>query len=255
MVGEAAVGEPAEPSSRGRLALIGIGPGARDLMTARAIDELRGCSVVVGRASVIDQIADLLQPGTETLAREEDPAHAAVKQAQAGQSVALVGSGDAGVFAMASSALEMYDGSFDVVAVPGVTAALAAAAVLGAPLAHDHAMISLSDEHTPWELIARRVRAAAEADLVICFYNPVSARRTWQLQRALELLARHRPTATPVGWVRDASRPGQQYGVSTLADFDPAVADVRTMVIVGSSRTRIVAGEMVTPRDYRWEAE
>jgi cobalt-precorrin 5A hydrolase/precorrin-3B C17-methyltransferase len=166
--------------------------------------------------------------------------------------VALIGSGDAGVYAMGSPALEMADDAIDVTVVPGVTAALAVAAVLGAPLGHDHAMISLSDLHTAWPVIERRITAAAEGDLVTCFYNPASARRTWQLRRALELLAAHRPPATPVGWVRDASRPGQAASLSTLREFDPALADMHTLVVVGSSRTRVQAGRMVTPRDYRW---
>jgi cobalt-precorrin 5A hydrolase/precorrin-3B C17-methyltransferase len=168
--------------------------------------------------------------------------------------VALIGSGDAGIYAMASPALELADDRIDVVAVPGVTAALAAAAVLGAPLGHDHASISLSDLHTPWGQIERRLRAAAEADLVICLYNPASQARTWQLPRAMAILAEQRSAGTPIGWVRDASRGGEQSGIATLEDFDPAVADMHTMVVVGSSRTRIVAGRMVTPRDYRWSA-
>jgi cobalt-precorrin 5A hydrolase / cobalt-factor III methyltransferase / precorrin-3B C17-methyltransferase len=126
------------------------------------------------------------------------------------------------------------------------------AAVLGAPLGHDHVMISLSDLHTAWPVIERRVTAAAEGDLVTCFYNPASRKRDWQLRRALELLAAHRPPGTPVGWVRDASRPGQAASLSTLGEFDPALADMHTLVVVGSSRTRVQAGRMVTPRDYRW---
>jgi cobalt-precorrin 5A hydrolase/precorrin-3B C17-methyltransferase len=153
---------------------------------------------------------------------------------------------------MASPALELADGTVDVTGVPGVTANLAAAALLGAPLGHDHAVISLSDLHTPWEVIERRVTAAAEADLVACFYNPASRGRTWQLRRALSVLARSRPPGTPVGWVRDASRPGESMSIAALADFDPAGADMRTLVIVGSSRSRVVAGRMVTPREYRW---
>ena len=116
-------------------------------------------------------------------------------------------------------------------------------------------MISLSDLHTAWPVIERRITAAAEGDLVTCFYNPASARRDWQLRRALELLAAHRPPGTPVGWVRDASRPGQSASLSTLstlAGFDPLAADMHTLVVVGSSRTKVQAGRMVTPRDYRW---
>jgi len=241
---------------RGRLAVIGIGPGARDLMTPRAVAELRRAAVVVGLDAYTEQVADLLRPGTRVLASglgaEQERAAEAVAQARAGRAVALIGSGDAGVYAMGSPALEIAGDDIDVTVVPGVTAALAVAAVLGAPLGHDHVMISLSDLHTAWPVIELRVTAAAEGDLVTCFYNPASAKRDWQLRRALELLAKHRPPGTPVGWVRDASRPGQAASLSTLAEFDPAQADMHTLVVVGSSRTRVQAGRMVTPRDYRW---
>jgi cobalt-precorrin 5A hydrolase / precorrin-3B C17-methyltransferase len=243
---------------RGRLSLIGLGPGARDLMTPRAIDELRRASVVVGLDQYADQIADLIPPGADVMAselgEEEQRAAAAVSAALAGRAVALIGSGDVGIYAMASPALELADERIEVIGVPGVTAALAASSVLGAPLGHDHAIISLSDLHTQWEVIERRVRAVAEADLVTCFYNPASRTRTWQLGRALAILAEHRPPGTPVGWVRDASRPGQGSGIATLARFDTAEADMHTLVVVGSSRTTIVAGRMVTPREYRWAA-
>ena len=241
---------------RGRLAVIGIGPGARDLMTPRAVAGLRRAAVVAGLDVYLEQVADLLRPGTRVLASglgaEQERAAEAVAQARAGRAVALIGSGDAGVYAMGSPALEMAGEDIDVTVVPGVTAALAAAAVLGAPLGHDHVMISLSDLHTAWPVIERRITAAAEGDLVTCFYNPASARRDWQLRRALELLAAHRPPGTPVGWVRDASRPGQSASLSTLAGFDPLAADMHTLVVVGSSRTKVQAGRMVTPRDYRW---
>jgi cobalt-precorrin 5A hydrolase/precorrin-3B C17-methyltransferase len=243
---------------RGRLALIGLGPGARDLMAPRAIAELRRASIIVGLDQYIDQVADLIPPGAQVVAsglgEEEQRAAAAVSEALAGRAVALLGSGDIGIYAMASPALGLADERVEVVGVPGVTAALAAASVLGAPLGHDHAVISLSDLHTEWDVIERRVRAVAEADLVTCFYNPASRTRTWQLGRALAILAGHRPPGTPVGWVRDASRPGQGSGIATLAAFDPAVADMHTLVVVGSSRTTVVAGRMVTPREYRWAA-
>jgi cobalt-precorrin 5A hydrolase / precorrin-3B C17-methyltransferase len=241
---------------RGRLAVIGIGPGARDLMTPRAVAELRRAAVVAGLDAYLEQVADLLRPGTTVLASglgaEQERAAEAVAQARAGRAVALIGSGDAGVYAMGSPALEMAGEDIDVTVVPGVTAALAAAAVLGAPLGHDHVMISLSDLHTAWPVIERRITAAAEGDLVTCFYNPASRKRDWQLRRALELLAAHRPPGTPVGWVRDASRPGQAASLSTLAGFDPRAADMHTLVVVGSSHTKVQAGRMVTPRDYRW---
>jgi cobalt-precorrin 5A hydrolase/precorrin-3B C17-methyltransferase len=212
--------------------------------------------VVAGLDSYLDQVADLLRPGTRVLSSglgaEQERAAAAVAEARAGRAVALIGSGDAGVYAMASPALELAGADIDVVVVPGVTAALAVASVLGAPLGHDHVMISLSDLHTPWQVIERRVAAAADSDLVACFYNPASVKRDWQLRRACELLAARRPPATPVGWVRDATRPDQAAALSTLAEFDPGAADMHTLVVVGSSRTRVVAGRMVTPRDYRW---
>jgi cobalt-precorrin 5A hydrolase / precorrin-3B C17-methyltransferase len=241
---------------RGRLAIVGLGPGSRDLLTAAATQELRRASVIVGLDQYVDQIRDLLRPGTQILSsglgQEEERAHGAVARARDGFAVALVGSGDAGVYAMASPALEVADESIDVVAIPGVTAALAAASVLGAPLGHDHCYLSLSDLHTPWPVIERRVRAAAQGDFVLLAYNPRSAKRDWQLGRVLELLAEHRPPTTPVGVVRNASRSDQSAILTTLADFDPTVVDMYSLVVIGSSQTRIAGGRMVTPRGYRW---
>jgi cobalt-precorrin 5A hydrolase/precorrin-3B C17-methyltransferase len=191
---------------------------------------------------------------TSGLGDEEARARTAVSEARAGRAVALLGSGDAGVYAMASPALDVAGDDIDVVGVPGVTANLAAAALLGAPLGHDHALISLSDLHTPWEAIERRVRAAAEGDLVVTFYNPRSRDRGWQLSKALALLAEHRPPTTPVGVVRNASRPGQRVTLGTLADLDVDAVDMLSVVVVGSTNTRVVAGRMVTPRGYRWMA-
>ncbi|SCG42483.1 precorrin-3B C(17)-methyltransferase [Micromonospora coxensis] len=247
----------ARHAPRGRLAVVGLGPGAPDLRTPRAVAELRRAAVVVGLDQYVDQVRDLLRPGTRVLASglgaEEERARAAVAEATVGQAVALVGSGDAGVYAMASPALEYADGRIDVVGVPGVTAGLAAAALLGAPIGHDHVYLSLSDLHTPWEVIERRVAAAAEADLVALLYNPRSRARDWQLGAVLKTFAAHRPPATPVGVVRNASRDGEQVHLATVATLDPAVVDMYSVVVVGSSQTRVVAGRMVTPRGYRWQ--
>ncbi|GAB1334907.1 precorrin-3B C(17)-methyltransferase [Streptomyces sp. E-15] len=243
---------------RGRLAVVGLGPGARDLLTPRAAAELRRASVLVGLDQYVDQVRDLLRPGTRVLesglGAEEERARTAVAQAREGRAVALIGSGDAGVYAMASPALAEASDDIDVVGVPGVTAALAAGAVLGAPLGHDHVSISLSDLHTPWEVIERRVRAAAEADLVVTFYNPRSRGRDWQLPKALAVLAGHRDPATPVGVVRNASRPDESSRVTTLAGLDPATVDMMTVVTVGNTAAREIAGRMVTPRGYRWQS-
>ncbi|MFF1284213.1 precorrin-3B C(17)-methyltransferase [Streptomyces sp. NPDC058299] len=242
---------------RGRLAVVGLGPGARDLLTPRAAAELRRASVLVGLDQYVDQIRDLLRPGTRVLesglGAEEERSRTAVAEARAGHAVALIGSGDAGVYAMASPALAEASDDIDVVGVPGVTAALAAGAVLGAPLGHDHVSISLSDLHTPWEVIERRVRAAAEADLVVTFYNPRSRGRDWQLPKALAILSGHREATTPVGVVRNASRPDESSRVTTLGALDPATVDMMTVVTVGNTATRNIAGRMVTPRGYRWQ--
>ncbi|WP_432196639.1 precorrin-3B C(17)-methyltransferase [Streptomyces sp. bgisy027] len=243
---------------RGRLSVVGLGPGARDLLTPRARAELRRASVLVGLDQYVDQIRDLLRPGTRILqsglGAEEERARTAVEEARKGQAVTLIGSGDAGVYAMASPALAEASDDIDVIGVPGVTAALAAAAILGAPLGHDHVSISLSDLHTPWEVIERRVRAAAEADIVVTFYNPRSRGRDWQLPKALAILAEHRTPTTPVGVVRNASRPDESSRLTTLGSLDPATVDMMTVVTVGNTATRDVAGRMVTPRGYRWQA-
>ncbi|MER7081392.1 cobalt-precorrin 5A hydrolase / precorrin-3B C17-methyltransferase [Saccharopolyspora kobensis] len=239
---------------RGRLALIGIGPGAADLRVPRADVELRRASVVVGLDQYVDQVRHLLRPGTEVratgLGEEEARAVEAVELAREGRAVALIGSGDAGVHAMASPALEKADVDIEVVGVPGVTAVLAASALLGAPLGHDHALISLSGLRTPWAVIERRVRAAAEGDLVVCLYNP----RSEQLARALEILAEHRPATTPVGAVQRATRTGQRVWCAPIGEFDPAEVDMSTTIVVGSSQSTVVGHRMVTPRGYRWMA-
>ncbi|MDX6257027.1 MAG: cobalt-precorrin hydrolase / cobalt-factor methyltransferase / precorrin-3B [Frankiales bacterium] len=241
---------------RGLLTLVGLGPGARDLLSPRAAAALAQSGFVVGLDQYVVQVRDLIRPGTVVLesglGQEEARARTATDLAREGNAVALIGSGDAGVYAMASPALEMADDSFDVVGVPGITAALAAASLLGAPLGHDHAAISLSDLHTPWPAIERRVRAAAEGDFVVTFYNPRSRGRDHQLPDALEILREHRPPATPVGLVRDASRPAERVVLTTLAQVRAEEVDMLTVVVVGSSQTVEVAGRMVTPRGYRW---
>ncbi|HEX8497087.1 MAG TPA: cobalamin biosynthesis protein, partial [Actinomycetales bacterium] len=243
---------------RGRLALVGIGPGARDLMVPRAVTELRRAAVVIGLDQYVVQVRDLLRPGTTVLesglGSEEERARTSVSLAQQGFAVAVVGSGDAGVYAMASPTLEALEQALDdgpaieVVGVPGVTAALAASAALGAALGNDHAYVSLSDLHTPWPVIERRLRAVAEGDLVACLYNPRSARRTSQLPTALRLLGAGRPASTPVGVVRNVSRPDETVRLSTLADLDPASVDMYSVVVVGCSQSRGVDGHLVTPR-------
>ncbi|WP_116112295.1 precorrin-3B C(17)-methyltransferase [Austwickia chelonae] len=250
--------------ARGRLWVVGLGPGVRDLLTPRAVAAIREATFVVGYAPYVRQIRDLVRPGVEIYASkmgtEQARTSAAIDRARAGESVALVCGGDPAVYAMASPVLEQGTDGIDVHIVPGVTAGLAASAILGAPLGHDHAIISLSDLHTTWQAIERRVVAAAEGDLIVALYNPRSRTRTWQLPRVLEIMADHRPADTPVAVVMQAERARQRVIMSTLADFTPDDVDMNSLVIIGSSTTTYVTsggGEkrIVTPRDYSWMPE
>ena len=246
---------------RGRLSVVGLGPGSRDLLTPRAVEAIRSARFVVGYAPYVRQIRDLIRPGAQVLASkmgtESARTAAAIARARDGDPVALVCSGDPSIYAMASPVLEQGTEGIDVEVVPGVTASLAVSAILGAPLGHDHATISLSDLHTDWATIERRLIAAAEGDLVTVLYNPRSRTRTRHLPRALEIMADHRPPSTPVAVVRQACRRQQSVTMATLETFDPQVVDMNSLVVIGSSTTRYVpsgGGEprMVTPRDYHW---
>jgi cobalt-precorrin 5A hydrolase/precorrin-3B C17-methyltransferase len=239
---------------RGRLALVSLGPGEDTLLPPLAREALATSELVVGLEQYVDRIGHLLRPGTRVLTlplgNEVQRAVSALGEARAGGSVALVSSGDVGIYAMASPALELADENVDVVVVPGVTAAQAAASLLGSPLGHDHCSVSLSDLLTPWGVIQDRLRAAAEGDFVVSLYKPRSKGRDWQLGKAKEILLRYRPFDTPVGIVKDAYRPTQQISLTDLASLRPEDVDMLTIVLVGSSQTRLVAGRMVTPRGY-----
>jgi precorrin-3B C17-methyltransferase len=244
-------------NQRGRLLVVGLGPGARAAMTAQALEAIRRAEVVIGYDGYFAGIADLVA-GKECLAlsltRETDRARLAVERLRAGQTVCVISSGDPGIYAMASLVLECAaeDESLldDVEIVPGVSAVNAAAALLGAPLGHDFAVVSLSDLLTPWDVIERRLHAAAEADFVLALLNPKSQRRDWQYGRAQEVLARHRPPETPVGVVRHAYRPGQAVEITTVGRMAEAAVDMFTTVIVGNSHTRRLGNVVVTPRGY-----
>jgi cobalt-precorrin 5A hydrolase / precorrin-3B C17-methyltransferase len=241
---------------RGRLALVSLGPGDEALVPPLAREALAASELVVGLDQYVDRVRPLLRPGTRVqtppLGNEVERAEMAIAEARAGGSAALVSSGDVGVYAMASPALELLreEDSVDVVVVPGITASQAAAALLGSPLGHDHCSISLSDLLTPWAVIESRVEAAAAGDFVISLYNPRSRGRDWQLGKVKEILLGHRPPDTPVGIVRDAYRPSQSVSITSLVDLRPEDVDMLTVVVVGSSRTRLISGHMVTPRGY-----
>ena len=239
---------------RGRLSLVSLGPGDEALIPPRAREALAASAVVVGLDQYVDRVRHLLRPGTNVvtlpLGDEIERARIALQEARAGGGVALISSGDAGVYAMASPALELAGEDVDVEVIPGITAAQSAAALLGSPLGHDHCSISLSDLLTPWEVIENRVQAAALGDFVVSLYNPRSKGRIWQLGKVKDILLEHRPPDTPVGVVKDAYRPTQEIMLTDLSSLDPEDVDMLTVVVVGSSQTVVKSGRMVTPRGY-----
>ncbi len=248
--------------TRGVLYVVGLGPGSDGLLTPDAAKALEEADTVVGYRGYLDPIAPRLAGkavvGRE-LGQEVERAREALRLAERGHSVALVSSGDAGVYGMGGVACELAarEGTTaEVVIVPGVTAACSAAALLGAPLAHDWACVSLSDLLTPWDVILRRVEAAARADFVLVLYNPASRSRTHQLATVASRLLALRAASTPVGLVENAYREGQRVEVVPLSDLALGRARVNmfTTVVVGSSRTFASRGTMVTPRIYEAKA-
>ncbi|MEW6477308.1 MAG: precorrin-3B C(17)-methyltransferase [Actinomycetota bacterium] len=259
--GEATVAVARRVTPEGHLAVVGLGPGDPKLRTPAAAAAVRQADVVIGYGPYVD-LADDLLTARQTVVRsaigaETERVTEALSRAAGGEQVALVCSGDPGVYAMASLVCELapQHGHPPVTVVPGVTAALAAAAVLGAPLGHDHAAVSLSDLLTPWPVIERRLRAVADGDFTVSLYNPRSKRRTTQLDRALEILGAQRPPGTPAAIVTDVGRPAQRVVRTTLDDLDPEQVDMLSLVVVGSSTTRWQGGRMVTPRGYLVPAE
>ncbi len=245
-------------TARGQVFVVGIGPGHRDLLTPQAAQAIRSAEVVIGYAGYFAWIDDLLH-GKErmsfSLGQEKERARVAIEHAGVGRRVAVISSGDPGIYAMASLVLEMLatvETSVrpEVVVVPGVSALNAAAALLGAPLGHDFAVISLSDLLTPWEVIEKRLTAAAGADFVLALFNPKSQRRDWQLVRAREILLTHRSAATPVGIVRHAFRPQQAIVRCTIESMEVKEIDMFSIVIVGNSTSRFVDDFLLTPRGY-----
>ena len=250
---------------RGRLAVIGLGPGAAELMVPAVKAELARCTDVLGYETYVRMAGpfrdDQVQHCTDNREEMQRARHAFELAAQ-GRSVVVVSSGDPGVFAMAAAVIEALHEStdpawhqVDLQILPGVSASLATAAQAGAPLGHDFCVMSLSDNLKPWSIIEKRLDLASQADLALAFYNPISRSRPWQLGRALEIVALHRTPQTPVVLGRDIGRPGQTLRVTTLGQLTPEQVDMRTMVLVGSSTTcsfpRAGGGEWVyTPRWY-----
>lgn len=239
-----------------KIFVIGIGPGDIGQITPRAREALRQCDVVAGYQVYIDLLGDLAV-GKELLStpmkREVERCEMARDRALAGQTVAMVSSGDAGIYGMAGL---MYEVCRDypkiaIEVIPGITAASAGAAVLGAPLMHDFAVVSLSDLMTPWEKIENRLKSAAEGDFVICLYNPASRKRADYLNRASVILLGKKAPDTPCGIVRNIGREGERAQICTLEELKDIQVDMFTTVIIGNSQTKIINGKLVTPRGYQ----
>lgn len=240
-----------------KIYVVGIGPGGSDYMTPQAREAIERSDVVVGYTVYVELVKDLCEGKTvrdTAMKKEVDRCKIALDYALRGKKVAFVCSGDAGVYGMAGVMAEVAEDRPDVEieVIPGITAACSGAAVLGAPLIHDFAVISLSDLLTPWELIEKRIKAAADADFVICMYNPKSKKRRDYIDKAAEFISASRSWDTPCGYVKNIGRDGEKGVVCTLKDLkDNDDIDMFTTVFVGNSSTKIINGKMVTPRGYR----
>jgi len=239
--------------------VVGLGPGDERLLPPMAREAIESARTIVGYGPYIDMVPpELLQDKTVVstgMTREVDRCRRAVAAALSGSPTAVVCSGDPGVYAMAGLVLELLEtmdpqGLIEPEIIPGIPALTAAAAILGGPLTHDFASVSLSDLLTPWDLIEKRIECAAQGDFVLAIYNPRSKKRDWQLARARDILLKTKSPDTPVGLVRQAWRSGGECKIMTLQGLDPAMADMLSILIIGNSRTRIINNRLVTPRGY-----
>lgn len=236
--------------------VIGIGPGCKKLMTIEAISAIENAEVIVGYKTYIDLVKDLIgdkEVVQNGMRKEIERCREAVELAKKGKKVAVISSGDAGIYGMAGLILELVTKEnidIEVKIVPGVTASIGAAAVLGAPIMHDFCHISLSDLMTSWEVIEKRLRLAAEADFVICLYNPRSKGRSEHLAKAFEIMSEFKDKSTPVGIVKDVGREKEEKFICTFETMDFEKVDMTTMVIIGNKTTYIHDDLMITPRGY-----
>ena len=235
--------------------VVGIGPGAYEKMTIQAANALRECDTIVGYTVYVDLVKEHFADKeflTTPMRKEVERCELAFEEAAKGKTVAMICSGDAGVYGMSGLMLEIGSRypEIPVEIVAGVTAAIGGAAVLGAPLIHDFALISLSDLLTPWEKIEKRLLCAAEADFVICLYNPSSKKRHDYLQKACDLVMKYQRSSIVCGVVENIGREGENARLYTLKELRDTKVDMFTTVFIGNSQTKIVDGHMVTPRGY-----
>jgi precorrin-3B C17-methyltransferase len=242
--------------SKGKLHVVGFGPGGKDDMTFRAARAIEEADVVTGYTAYVNLMKDIF-PDKEFKAtgmmKEVERCRMAIEDAMSGKDVAMISSGDSGIYGMAGiiyQLAEEMNADIDIDCVPGVTAASSSAAILGAPLMHDLAIISLSDLMTPLDLIMKRVDCAAQSDMIITLYNPKSKGRTEYLDQARNIILKHRDGDTPVGIVRNAGRDGETHWITTLESLDDSKVDMFCMVIIGNSQTYVSNDRMITPRGY-----
>jgi len=256
-------------SEKGTLAIVGIGPGASAHTSPAALEAIAASDLIVGYVTYVKLVRHLIE-GKEVvktgMTEEIGRARAAVERARDGAKVAIISSGDAGVYGMASLVFQVLEeigwrrgASPELRIIPGITALSSCGSLVGAPLGHDFCAVSLSDLLTPWPVIAKRIEAAASADFVIALYNPASGRRTRQIVEAHDIIARHRPGTTPVALVKSAYRKLENAVVTDLEHFLDYEIGMLTTVLVGSSNTFVFEGYMVTPRGYTnkytWDGE
>ena len=245
-------------SDLSKLSVVGIGPGSFEAMTQRARQALADCDVIVGYTVYVELVKAHFADKeflTTPMRKEVERCSLAFERAAAGQNVAMICSGDAGVYGMSGLIYELSEKypEVEIEIVPGVSAVISGAAILGAPLMHDFAVISLSDLLTPWEKIEKRLLYAAEADFVICLYNPSSMKRKDYLQRACDLVLRFAAPETVCGVAKNIGREGESTEILTLAQLRDTEVDMFSTVFIGNSQTRALGGKMVTPRGYRHE--
>lgn len=238
--------------------VIGIGPGAYEQMTIRAVKALEACDVIVGYTVYTELLKEHFPEKefqTTPMKQEVKRCEMAFEEALKNKQVAMVCSGDAGIYGMAGLIYEVGEKypTVDIEIIPGVTAALSGGAVLGAPIGHDLAMISLSDLLTPWEKIEFRLQKAAEADMVICLYNPSSKKRVDYLKKACEKMLEYKAKETVCGVVKNIGRQGEAMNIYTLDALKDVSVDMFSTVFIGNSQTKVLRGKMVTPRGYRHE--
>ena len=238
-----------------KIYVVGIGPGDYEKMTIQAAKVLESCDTIVGYTVYVDLVKEHFKDKeflTTPMRREVERCELAFEEAAKGKNVAMICSGDAGVYGMSGLMLEIGQRYPDISVenVAGVTAAIGGASVLGAPLIHDFALISLSDLLTPWEKIEKRLLCAAEADFVICIYNPSSKKRSDYLKKACQLILRFQPQDTICGIVKNIGREGENAQIYTLGELQDVSVDMFTTVFIGNSQTKVINGRMVTPRGY-----